>query len=262
INGNWVDQRNSSWNTPYTFSGKEKDAETGYSYFGARYYDSGLSIWLSVDPMSDKHHNYTPYAYVYNSPIMLKDPYGLDSIFFNSKGSEINRITCKNNYFFLKHSNGNITYKGERYYQGLSKESFFGDRGDKQQLFTKIDERFNQNHEWKFYALARDHKNNTHTVKDFIKESPEHHYYDFKNEVLFKEENPTTVFMVDGVLLNVNEVGNILWGATAASFGFNSFYAQSGAYLFTLIDEYQADEEGEQQAIAIGVTIWRKFNKK
>ena len=37
----------------YTFSAKEKDAETGLSYFGSRYYSSDLSLWLSVDPMSD-----------------------------------------------------------------------------------------------------------------------------------------------------------------------------------------------------------------
>ena len=72
----WVDQRNASWNAPYTFSGKEKDVETGYSYFGARYYDSGLSIWLSVDPMSDKYPNLTPYAYCANNPVILVDPDG------------------------------------------------------------------------------------------------------------------------------------------------------------------------------------------
>jgi hypothetical protein len=27
----------------------------GYSYFGARYYDSDLSVWLSVDPLADKY---------------------------------------------------------------------------------------------------------------------------------------------------------------------------------------------------------------
>jgi RHS repeat-associated protein len=74
----WVDQRNASWNAPYTFSGKEKDVETGYSYFGARYYDSGLSIWLSVDPMSDKYPNLTPYAYCANNPVILVDPDGRD----------------------------------------------------------------------------------------------------------------------------------------------------------------------------------------
>ena len=74
----WVDQRNASWSAPYTFSGKEKDVETGYSYFGARYYDSGLSIWLSVDPMSDKYPNLTPYAYCASNPVILVDPDGRD----------------------------------------------------------------------------------------------------------------------------------------------------------------------------------------
>ena len=96
-------QRNTSWNAPYTFSGKEKDVETGYGYvkklrffsslafgnekqvfhyahylrrFGARYYDSGLSIWLSVDPMSDKYPSLTPYAYCANNPVILVDPDG------------------------------------------------------------------------------------------------------------------------------------------------------------------------------------------
>ena len=37
------------------FTGKEKDAVSGFLYFGARYYDSeALTGWLSVDPMADK----------------------------------------------------------------------------------------------------------------------------------------------------------------------------------------------------------------
>ena len=65
-----------SWNTPYTFSGKEKDVETGYSYFGARYYNSDLSLWLSVDPMSDKYPSMSPYNYCANNPVILVDPDG------------------------------------------------------------------------------------------------------------------------------------------------------------------------------------------
>ena len=76
----WVDQRNSSWNSPYTFSGKEKDIETGYGYFGARYYDSGLSIWLSVDPMSDKYPNMFPYNYCANNPVIIVDPDGRECV--------------------------------------------------------------------------------------------------------------------------------------------------------------------------------------
>jgi len=75
----FVSQTSSGWESRYTFSGKEKDVETGYSYFGARYYDSDISVWLSVDPMSDKHPNFTPYSYCYNNPVNLIDPVGLDT---------------------------------------------------------------------------------------------------------------------------------------------------------------------------------------
>ncbi|MFI3298012.1 MAG: hypothetical protein R3Y59_10395 [bacterium] len=34
----FADQRSTDYSTRYTFSGKERDAETGYSYFGFRYY--------------------------------------------------------------------------------------------------------------------------------------------------------------------------------------------------------------------------------
>jgi hypothetical protein len=37
---NYIEQRaTTDYYTPYTFSAKERDTETGYSYFGARYYD-------------------------------------------------------------------------------------------------------------------------------------------------------------------------------------------------------------------------------
>ena len=74
---NFVDQRNTTWATPYTFSAKEKDQETGYSYFGARYYDSEMSIWLSVDPLRDMYPSTSPYMYVRGNPIMLIDPDGM-----------------------------------------------------------------------------------------------------------------------------------------------------------------------------------------
>ena len=72
-----IDQRATRWNAPYTFSGKEKDEETGYSYFGARYYNSDLSIWLSVDPLAGKYPSSSPYVYCLNNPIKLIDPDGM-----------------------------------------------------------------------------------------------------------------------------------------------------------------------------------------
>ena len=60
----------------YTFSAKERDPETGLSYFGSRYYSSDLSIWLSVDPMAAKYPSLSPYTYCANNPVKLVDPNG------------------------------------------------------------------------------------------------------------------------------------------------------------------------------------------
>jgi RHS repeat-associated protein len=59
------------------FIGKERDSETGFSYFGARYYDSDLMTgWLSVDPMADDFLYISPYNYCEWNPVKLKDPNG------------------------------------------------------------------------------------------------------------------------------------------------------------------------------------------
>lgn len=64
---------------PLSFTGKEKDSETGFSYFGARYYDSDLGgLFLSVDPMLDKYPSISPYAYCACNPIKLTDPNGME----------------------------------------------------------------------------------------------------------------------------------------------------------------------------------------
>ena len=61
----------------HPFTGKERDEETGYGYFGARYYDADLLTgWLSVDPMSDKYPSISPYNYCAWNPVKLVDPDG------------------------------------------------------------------------------------------------------------------------------------------------------------------------------------------
>ncbi len=62
----------------YTFSAKERDTETGLSYFGSRYYSRDLSIWLSIDPMSDKYPHQSNYVYCSNNPLKVIDPNGED----------------------------------------------------------------------------------------------------------------------------------------------------------------------------------------
>ena len=82
----FVDQRSTTWNAMYTFSAKEKDAETGLSYFGSRYYSSDLSIWLSVDPMAMKFPHQSNYVYCSNNPLKVIDPNGEDEWEVNQSG--------------------------------------------------------------------------------------------------------------------------------------------------------------------------------
>ncbi|MGH7334188.1 MAG: RHS repeat domain-containing protein [Candidatus Rokuibacteriota bacterium] len=58
------------------FTGKEQDAETGFDYFGARYYMPALARWTGVDPLAEKHLEWSPYNYVLGNPLTLVDPDG------------------------------------------------------------------------------------------------------------------------------------------------------------------------------------------
>ena len=78
---------------------KEFDEETGLYYYGARYYDPRLSLWMNVDPISnydprnnenylDGEHNngiynyanLNPYIYCYQNPVKLVDPNGKQAL--------------------------------------------------------------------------------------------------------------------------------------------------------------------------------------
>src|SRR5690606_19278675 len=55
-------------------------------YYGARYYDPRLSIFISVDPLAEEFPNYGGYVYTMNNPIRYTDPTGMapeDIINFN-----------------------------------------------------------------------------------------------------------------------------------------------------------------------------------
>jgi RHS repeat-associated protein len=64
------------YNTPYKFNCKELDAETGLYYYGARYYDPRVSIWMSVDPLAEQGPHIGPYVYCLSNPLNLTDPTG------------------------------------------------------------------------------------------------------------------------------------------------------------------------------------------
>jgi RHS repeat-associated protein len=66
----------SSGLNPWRFSSKRVDPETGFSFFGRRYYNPTCGRWLSSDPLGFNGGT-NLYAYVSNSPLIHIDLYGL-----------------------------------------------------------------------------------------------------------------------------------------------------------------------------------------
>ena len=79
----FIEERNSVWNTPYLFNAKEFDEETGMYYYGARYYEPRLSLWMSTDGQQEEYPNISSYTYSASSPVNYVDPDGNLVIFVN-----------------------------------------------------------------------------------------------------------------------------------------------------------------------------------
>ena len=80
----------------YQFTWKERDAENGYDYFEARYYDNGNGRFRSIDRMfweiwntqrgienMYQPQNLNAYSYVTNNPLIYTDPDGEEWEFVN-----------------------------------------------------------------------------------------------------------------------------------------------------------------------------------
>ncbi|SFG78361.1 RHS repeat-associated core domain-containing protein [Prevotella sp. KH2C16] len=62
----------------YKYNGKELDRMHGLDWYdyGARHFDASIGRWMCVDPLVEKYHGISPYAYCLNNPIRYVDPDG------------------------------------------------------------------------------------------------------------------------------------------------------------------------------------------
>ncbi len=72
----------------YKFTGHELDEEAGLdlSYAGARYLDSEIGSFLSIDPVADLYPGWSPYTYTLGNPVNLVDPTGMMSCDIKQEG--------------------------------------------------------------------------------------------------------------------------------------------------------------------------------
>jgi len=91
-----------SFNSDFRFNAKEYDEETGNYYYGARYYDPKVSLWMGVDPLAHKFPHQSPYMAMDGNPISKIDPDGRAAISTTGDnddilihGSDGNTVTVK-----------------------------------------------------------------------------------------------------------------------------------------------------------------------
>jgi len=158
----YINQRaaGTTYSERFRFTGKERDEETGFGYFGARYMDHELmTMWLSVDPMADKYPNISPYAYCAWNPVRLVDPDGRDVWSLSDDGtmtwersSSYDIIKYDKKEISLKNSNNVFGTGSEGYSFSLKDNQYytFSDVMDAQKAF----EFFADNLDFEFSALG------------------------------------------------------------------------------------------------------------
>ncbi|MBS0637825.1 MAG: RHS repeat-associated core domain-containing protein, partial [Verrucomicrobia bacterium] len=99
--------------SPWRFSSKRTDLETGLVYFGRRYYDPTLGKWLTQDPLGLKAGP-NLYAYVLNGPMTRFDEYGL---YLELEKDQCERIYSRNgNHVVLERSYTTYNFEGDHDY--------------------------------------------------------------------------------------------------------------------------------------------------
>jgi RHS repeat-associated protein len=255
----------------YSFSAKEKDEESGLSYFGARYYDSELGIFISRDPLFEKYPHVSPYTYCLNNPLRYTDPTGMevDDYVFNQNGDflrvdkndkpdrlviENSKTGARQSYQFADPVNdpkdiANGTINKVEFVSSEQVANFLSDAG----AFNPT----NRENEWSY--LKTESKGGK--ALDFSYSQIPFAYPDASMDPLI---TPSPVLFIpegDGYAHNHMNFGNFLWGAAGHSLGFSETTLKLGAHFNSVFNSRtngyggQLDSKDDQFSIIRGVNF-------
>ena len=224
------DEHSSEHTMPYLFNGKELDQETGLYYYGARYYDPKVSIFVNVDPLVEK--TMQSYAYANNNPVMLIDPTGMEgeSIHLDKYGNVLKKVDDGDNGVYV-HQKATTEADINKFYN--SKNTSAG--GEK---IGEIKGTLNIN---KIYTnvLNKNTKEakkvyNPFTFRDYVKTNGKWDLKNNKNTIYGIGNDGETKFLFNNILMEAQDIGNHHFGAVALAYGLfpneEFILKQAGAY--------------------------------
>jgi RHS repeat-associated protein len=144
----FMEERNSSFSTPYLFNAKELDEETGLYYYGARYLNPMDAMWLSVDPMTEKYPGVSGYLYCLGNPIIIIDPDGKDVYAKKNSDSSLTYAVTG------RRTSDTYTSDGDTYYKIDNTYDIRDSKGNLKGLPTRRNENSKQNYGTPIYGQS------------------------------------------------------------------------------------------------------------
>ena len=213
-----VDEHSSSEKLPYKFNGKQFDEETGLYYYGARYMDPKISMWLGVDPLMEKYPNVTGYCYTMDNPIKFIDPNGKETYVIKNKTGTYTVVggILNNNrgiYIASKDKSGKYTIKGEMIGISTSTTTFYNTDANKGKGGWAIGAQINPNDKSGINFLNKIVSSNV-TLGDYMNNARTNHPYDFKvTNGGDKVISNTQTYIYRGVPIGKDGFGYILYSS-------------------------------------------------
>lgn len=233
-------------NDKYKFTEKERDTETNYDYFGARYYDSELGIWRSVDPLSSQRPGLTPYNYCQNNPLVLIDPTGmLDTrLEFDEDGNYVGAVEDGKNEITGAIVNKNREVKKTfRFNSTLDASSIFLGKSNPDGLnFNGINANFVNSMDGLIDLGICLSKFSNSNIQYAAEQSGKGGLMDFVQYLAV--ENSNKLLLIDGIAYNAYDAGNFMWGAAMNKLGIPYLITRIGAEVNAIVNSSRDNNKG------------------
>jgi RHS repeat-associated protein len=116
----------------------------GLYYYGARYYDPKVSVWLSVDPLASDAPHLTSYRFSFNNPLVFIDKDGLFEGWYRDENNKLLYDENINSQEDMKDNNVKGTFVGLTHEENGSYYSLLGEKLDASSFDGKVAQKIDQ----------------------------------------------------------------------------------------------------------------------